>query len=74
VIHVVPHSHDDLGWTRTIDQYWRERVKSIYDNLTVTLAGEKNSNRTFTIDGIDFLMMWWKHQNDTIREYTKGLI
>ncbi len=57
VIHVVPHSHDDLGWTRTIDQYWNERVKGIYDSIHSTIR--KDNNRTFTIDGVDFLLMWW---------------
>ena len=68
---MVPHSHDDLGWTRTIDDYWYERVVNIFNELPKSMM--RNSNRTFIIDGIDYLMMWWRDQDEETQQIIKDL-
>ena len=44
----------------------------IYDQMPEVIR--KDNNRTFTIDGIDFLMMWWKEQNETTKNLVTELI
>ena len=41
-VHLIPHSHDDVGWKQTMDEYYRNRVRSIYDTVIEALwADEK---------------------------------
>ena len=45
-VHLVPHSHDDVGWKETLDEYYNQgfiQVKLIYD--TVIKALKKDSKR-----------------------------
>ena len=44
-IWIIPHSHDDTGWQRTVDQYHAEDVRYILTNTVRSLL--RNRNRTF---------------------------
>eukprot|EP00026_Physarum_polycephalum_P013878 Phypoly_transcript_14331.p1 GENE.Phypoly_transcript_14331~~Phypoly_transcript_14331.p1 ORF type:complete len:219 (-),score=21.47 Phypoly_transcript_14331:218-874(-) len=44
-VYLVPHSHDDVGWLKTIDGYYESEVKHILDTVVSSLAA--NPNRTF---------------------------
>lgn len=44
-IFIVPHSHDDTGWLRTVDEYHNEWVRYILDGVVHELS--LNRNRTF---------------------------
>ena len=39
-MHLVPHSHDDTGWQRNVDQYYEEEVQYIYDTVVEALAAD----------------------------------
>jgi hypothetical protein len=29
-VHLIPHSHDDVGWLKTVDQYFYGKENDIY--------------------------------------------
>jgi hypothetical protein len=53
---VIPHSHDDAGWKDTLQGYFDNRVKSIYDTVLQNLyeRGVK-----FNIVEIVYFSKWW---------------
>ena len=66
---LVPHSHDDTGWQRTVDQYYEEEVRYIYD--TVVAGLQKDARRRFIFVETAYFMRWWREQDETTRDATK---
>jgi hypothetical protein len=54
---LVPHSHDDLGWIKTFDEYYDDEVRHIYTSVMKSLIA--NSDRKFTIVEIGFFSKWY---------------
>ena len=71
-VFVVPHSHDDTGWQRTVDEYYEEQVRYIYD--TVVAALMLNADRRFIFVETAFFMRWWREQSDAVRADVRTLI
>jgi hypothetical protein len=79
-VHVVPHTHDDVGWLKTVEQYyfgWNETiqaasVQNILDTVVSSLL--ENESRTFTYVESKFFNMWWARQSDAIRDAVRYLI
>jgi len=75
-VHIVPHTHDDVGWLKTVDQYYaglnnsiqNAHVQFILDSVVRSLAA--NSDRTFTYVEIAFFYRWWVQQDSA----TQGLV
>jgi hypothetical protein len=48
-IHLVPHSHDDVGWKETLEEYFSGpgiiQVKKIYDSVAKALLKDKSKTR-----------------------------
>ena len=69
-VHLVPHTHDDVGWLKTPHQYFYGfnntiqncAVKYILD--TAIAALEQNPDRTFTYVEMAFFDMWWREQSE----------
>jgi hypothetical protein len=79
-IHVVPHSHDDIGWQKTIDEYFDGSRKDIrFTNVrqeltTVINALWDNPKRKFSEVEMKFFTMWYELQNEKTRAKVKKLV
>lgn len=77
---MVPHSHDDVGWLKTVDQYFYGANRSIYpsgvqyviDTVTAELA--LHPEYRFTIVEMAFLYRWWNQASDKERQRMKSLV
>ncbi|KAL1501428.1 hypothetical protein ABEB36_006748 [Hypothenemus hampei] len=79
-IHLIPHSHDDLGWLKTFEQYYwgsHDNVQSggvQYIITSVVAALKKNKDRRFIYVETGFFWKWWLYQNEATREDVKQLV
>jgi hypothetical protein len=79
-VHVVPHTHDDVGWLKTVDQYFigsrqdiqAARVQYIIDSVIDSL--EKNPDRKFIYVEMAFFYRWWTQQNDDRKEVVRRMV
>ncbi|KAI4387891.1 hypothetical protein MLD38_000281 [Melastoma candidum] len=79
-VHLVPHTHDDVGWLKTVDQYYVGSnnsiqgacVANVLDSLVPALLADKN--RKFIYVEIAFFQRWWTEQSETIKNTVKQFI
>jgi lysosomal alpha-mannosidase len=71
-IHVISHSHDDVGYIKTVDEYYEEDVKHIITNVVQSLS--KSPKRTFTQVEIYFFNRWWSEQNNDTKVLVHKLV
>ena len=79
-VHIVPHTHDDVGWLKTVDQYYSGTNRSIdpagvkYILDTVVQELQRDARRTFIYVEIAFFARWWNEQSDATKEVVKKLV
>ena len=79
-VHIVPHTHDDVGWLKTVDQYYYRAnegeqdagVQFILDTVIDEL--NKDPNKRFVYVEIAYLYRWWNQQNVETREIVRNLV
>ena len=79
-VHLVPHTHDDTGWKKTVDEYYyganrtiqAGAVQYILDTVVTSLIA--NPNRTFIYVEMAFFQRWWSQQDDFTKDIVKKLI
>ncbi|XP_068150676.1 lysosomal alpha-mannosidase-like [Drosophila tropicalis] len=79
-VHLVPHSHDDVGWLKTFDQYYygaenqiqHAGVQYILDSVVQELL--KDSNRRFIQVETSFFFKWFNEQSETIKLAVNKLV
>ncbi|CAN1243888.1 Alpha-mannosidase At3g26720 [Linum perenne] len=79
-VHLVPHSHDDVGWLKTVDQYYfggnnsirGACVQNVLDSVMSSLFEDKN--RKFIYVEMAFFQRWWRQQSNAMKEKVKGLV
>eukprot|EP00521_Asterionellopsis_glacialis_P017327 CAMPEP_0195302294 /NCGR_PEP_ID=MMETSP0707-20130614/30840_1 /TAXON_ID=33640 /ORGANISM="Asterionellopsis glacialis, Strain CCMP134" /LENGTH=1068 /DNA_ID=CAMNT_0040365501 /DNA_START=82 /DNA_END=3288 /DNA_ORIENTATION=- len=81
-VHIVPHTHDDVGWLKTVEQYYYGQNSTIQDafvqSIITTVVEElvKNPKRKFTYVEQKFFSVWWAEQSDqkkaTVRELVRN--
>ncbi|KAI3665362.1 hypothetical protein L6452_43986 [Arctium lappa] len=79
-VHLVPHSHDDVGWLKTIDQYFVGSnnsiqgacVENVLDSVVMSLL--RDPNRKFIFAEMAFFQRWWVLQSPDIQAAVKKLV
>lgn len=79
-VHIIPHTHDDVGWLKNIDQYYfgdanfyqTAAVQYILDSVIHALA--LNPNRKFTYVEMAFFERWWRLQTPAMQETVHRLV
>uniref|UniRef100_A0A6Q2Y3L4 Alpha-mannosidase n=1 Tax=Esox lucius TaxID=8010 RepID=A0A6Q2Y3L4_ESOLU len=79
-VHLVPHTHDDVGWLKTVDQYFygarndiqHAGVQYILDSVVDQLL--KNPDRRFIYVETAFFYRWWKRQSGDMQDTVKQLV
>ncbi|XP_022632630.1 alpha-mannosidase-like [Vigna radiata var. radiata] len=77
-VHLVAHSHDDVGWLKTVDQYYVGShhtiqgacVENVLDSVVMSL--QRDQNRKFVLAEMAFFHRWWVEQTlETQAQVTK---
>ncbi|KAG9141901.1 hypothetical protein Leryth_009276 [Lithospermum erythrorhizon] len=79
-VHLVPHSHDDVGWLKTVDQYYAGAnnsirgacVQNVLDSVISALLDDKN--RKFIYVEMAFFQRWWRQQSESLKAKVKDLV
>ncbi|XP_063055152.1 lysosomal alpha-mannosidase [Engraulis encrasicolus] len=79
-VHLVPHTHDDVGWLKTVDQYYygdrndiqHAGVQYILDSVVQEL--QKDPSRRFIYVESAFFYRWWKQQKQAMRRTVTQLV
>ncbi|KAM6940660.1 lysosomal alpha-mannosidase [Xenentodon cancila] len=79
-VHLVPHTHDDVGWLKTVDQYFygdrnniqHAGVQYILDSVVDQLV--KNPDRRFIYVETAFFYRWWKQQTSDMQQTVTQLV
>ncbi|XP_050374971.1 alpha-mannosidase isoform X2 [Argentina anserina] len=79
-VHLVAHSHDDVGWLKTIDQYYVGSNNSIQgacventlDSVVESLV--RDPNRKFVFAEMAFFQRWWLTQNVVVQERVRKIV
>lgn len=79
-VHLVPHTHDDVGWLKTVDQYFygdrndiqHAGVQYILDSVVDQLL--KNPRRRFIYVETAFFYRWWKRQDQDMKDTVRTLV
>ncbi|KNC53232.1 uncharacterized protein AMSG_08714 [Thecamonas trahens ATCC 50062] len=66
---LVPHSHWDAGWLKTLSDYFSDEVRAILDNVVAALSEPGGEERTFILSEAAFLAAWFG--DDSVDEMTK---
>ena len=56
-IHVVPHSHLDVGWVYPVDEVYESYVKDVFRTTVAALSAD--DRRTFICVEQAFFARWW---------------
>ncbi|CAI5998616.1 unnamed protein product [Closterium sp. NIES-65] len=79
-VHLVAHSHDDVGWLKTVDQYYIGSNNSIqvaavqYILDTVVEQLSEDPNRKFIQVEQAFFQRWWRRQSKDVQRVVRRLV
>lgn len=79
-IHIIAHTHDDVGWLKTVDQYYygsRSRIQQagvqyILDSVIQELL--RDPKKRFIYVESAFFFKWWMQQDTKLQAKVKELV
>ncbi len=79
-IHLIPHSHDDVGWLKSVDEYFYGNrndiqlagVQYTIDGVVTELLNDPK--KTFVYVEMAFFYRWYKNQDAARKAQVKGLV
>eukprot|EP01135_Chromosphaera_perkinsii_P011596 Nk52_evm35s2449 gene=Nk52_evmTU35s2449 len=79
-VHIIAHTHDDVGWLKTVDEYYlgshneiqKASVRLTIDTVVAALLA--NPERRFIYVEIAFFKRWWMEQSEAMRDNVKMLV
>lgn len=79
-MHIINHSHCDVGWLKTVGQYFfglknnvqRAGVQYIISSVINEL--KKDPKRKFIFVETAFFRMWWNDQNNEMKTFVRQLV
>jgi len=77
---MIAHSHDDVGWLKTVDEYYTGSKQNIavasVESIitTVVEALIEDPRRKFTFVEMKFFSMWWVRQSEKTQKQVKQLV
>lgn len=79
-VHIIAHSHDDVGWLKTVDEYYYGAKQStalgavqfILDTVVSELLNDPK--KRFVYVEMAFLYRWWREQLESTRNAVRKLV
>ena len=79
-VHMIAHTHDDVGWLKTVDEYFtgtkskvaKAGVNFILDTMIQSLLDDPTKH--FTYVEMKFFSMWWRLQTPTMKDQVRQLV
>lgn len=71
-VYVVPHSHNDPGWLKTFEDYFKDQTQHILNNMVIKLQEYKKMK--FVWSEISYFSKWWNGIDSQKRDAVKRLI